>query len=313
MRVSVIVPTYKRPASLLRCLDALTRQDMAPDEVLVVARREDEFSLQVASERRADPIRLVLLDVPPACPGVVAALNAGVDISSGDVICLTDDDAEPRSDWISRIVAAFNRDQTIGAVGGRDWIHYNRGSEDGAAATVGTITPMGRLIGNHHLGVGPPRDVDVLKGVNLSVRGHLLRRVRVDERLIGVGTEHHWELALCLAVRRMGYRIVYDPAIAVEHRPQPRVDESRDFGPRELRDAAHNETLALLEYLPPVRRIAHLLWVTVIGSRAAPGLAQVARLFFSTGDPKLSLLGGNLAGRRLAALTYLRSRRSGVK
>jgi hypothetical protein len=33
----------------------------------------------------------------------------------------------------------------------------------------------------------------------------------------------------------MGYRIVYDPAIAVDHRPQPRIAEAREFGPRTYR------------------------------------------------------------------------------
>jgi GT2 family glycosyltransferase len=312
MRLSVIVPTYKRPESLSRCLDALTRQDTEPDEVLVVARRDDDASRQCIGTRRGEPIRLVLIDVPPGCPGCVAALSAGVDASCGEIVSFTDDDAEPRPDWISRILAAFGRDHSIGAVGGRDWIYHDGRRENGATTTVGIITPWGRVIGNHHLGVGPLRDVAVLKGVDLSVRGNLIRQIGFDTRLRGSGTEHHWELDVCLRLLRMGFRIVYDPCIAVDHHPQPRVDDSREFGPRQVRDAAHNETLALLEHLPPVGRATHLLWTTAIGTRGSPGLAQAARLFFTTGDPKLQLLWGNLIGRGLAILTYLQSRQGRV-
>jgi cellulose synthase/poly-beta-1,6-N-acetylglucosamine synthase-like glycosyltransferase len=297
-----------RPESLSRCLDALVRQDRQADEILVVVRRDDEASRQHIRMRGGESIRPVPIDVPTGRPGFVAALNAGVDASSGEIVCLTDDDAEPRPDWIFRILATYAADPKIGAVGGRDWIYEGEWLVDGAEPVVGTISWLGTTPGNHHLGVGPARDVDVLKGVNLSMRGDLLRRIRFDKRLLGRGTEHHSELMLCLTLRRLGYRIVYDPAIAVEHRPQPRVGGSRGYGPIEVRAASHNETLAFLEHLPPMGRAVHLLWTTAIGTRGAPGLAQAIRLLLSTGDPKPRLLWGNVTGRGLAVLTYLRSR-----
>src|SRR5215472_16694298 len=103
MRVSVIVPTYNRPESLSRCLDALARQDAQPEEILVVVRHDDEPSRRHVDARRNEPIRLLPLYVPAGHPGLVAALNAGAHASSGEVVCLTDDDAEPHADWISRI------------------------------------------------------------------------------------------------------------------------------------------------------------------------------------------------------------------
>ncbi|NTX23610.1 glycosyltransferase family 2 protein, partial [Burkholderia cepacia] len=42
MKISVLVPTYRRPADLARCLLALQRQQRLPDEVIVVARPEDD-------------------------------------------------------------------------------------------------------------------------------------------------------------------------------------------------------------------------------------------------------------------------------
>lgn len=305
--MSVIVPTYRRPESLARCLQALIAQDTRPDEILVVARREDSDSQRLLAGHEEESICLVTLDVPAGRPGVVAALSAGVAASSGEIVCFTDDDAEPHPDWISRILATFAVDDSIGAVGGRDWMPDDDCIEDEAEAIVGTVSRWGRVIGRHHLGVGLPRDVAVLKGVNLSVRGDLIRQVGFDARLRGSTTEHHWELGLCLTLRRIGFRIVYDPAIAVDHKPQPRVAETREFGPRQVRDAAHNETLALLENLPRIGRGAHLLRATAIGTGTVPGLAQTARLLLSTGAPQLRLLYANLAGRGLAVLTYLDS------
>jgi GT2 family glycosyltransferase len=309
VRTSVVVPTYRRPAALGRCLDALARQSEPADEVLVVARSEDEASRRCVGERGEGSVRLVLIEVPAGQPGFVAALNAGIAASRGEIVCLTDDDAEPWPDWLARIGAAFAADPKVGAVGGRDWVYFGDRLEEGDGSDVGTVSWWGRTIGRHHLGSGPARDVAVLKGVNLSARGELIREVGFDRRLRGRTTEHHSELGLCLRLRRMGYRVVYDPATAVDHRPQPRTAEAREFDPSQVRDSAFNESLALLEHLSLPGCLAHLLWTTAIGTRSSPGLAQTVRLLLTTGRPRLALLAGNLQGRALAVATFLRSRR----
>jgi len=43
-----------------------------------------------------------------------------------------------------------------------DWVYHGTQLEDGARKVIGRC--IGRVIGNHHLGVGEPREVDVLKG-----------------------------------------------------------------------------------------------------------------------------------------------------
>ena len=312
VRTSVVVPTYRRPEALSCCLEALADQESTPDEIIVVVRREDHASRTVIQDW-GKAVRLVSIDVPAGLPGVVRALNAGIAASTGDVVCLTDDDAEPRSNWIAQITQTFSSDPRIAAVGGRDWVFHNGKVEDGAEVHVGTISWFGRITGNHHLGVGPPRDVAVLKGVNLSVRADLIRQVGVDTRLRAISTEHHWELGLCLKLIKMGYRIVYDPAIAVDHRPRPRVNEQRDYGEREVRDAAHNETLAVLEYLPPHKRLLYLCWAIAIGTRVTPGFVSAARQSLSLGDGTLPLLRANLSGRTQAIRTYFRSRFCGSR
>ncbi len=305
MRVSVVVPTYKRPQSLARCLDALERQLHPAREILVVARVEDAASQEVV-RARAQPVRLVLVERP----GVVAAMNAGIDASSGDVVALTDDDAVPHEDWLARMAAMYESDESarVAAVGGRDWVHTKQGRLlDDSAHSVGEVSWFGRVTGNHHLGVGPPRDVEVLKGVNLSVRGDLLREVRIDERLRGVGTEHHWEVALCLTLASRGFRIVYDPGIAVDHHLQERVEDSRRFDASELRDSTFNETLALLEYLPTWRRASYVAWAFAIGTSSMPGVVQMLRSLPGRGGTSWSQFRGAQAGLIQGMRAYRRS------
>lgn len=303
MRVTVVIPTYKRPQSLARCLDAIARQQRPADETIVVVRGEDLASGELA-RTRAGPVRVVRVDRP----GVVAAMNAGIDASHGDVVALTDDDAAPHADWIVRLLAVYEGDPRVAAVGGRDLLHFDGEPwSGGSTLQVGTISRIGVITGNHHMGTGPARDVDVLKGANLSVRGDLLRELRIDERLRGIGTEHHWELALCLALRRRGLRVVYDPDIAVDHFPQPRIDDSRQFSPLELRDSTHNKTVAVLEHLAARSQVAYLAWAFALGTGTEPGLALLPRALARGGG--WARFHATQAGLLDAVRTVRRSRR----
>jgi hypothetical protein len=167
---------------------------------------------------------------------------------------------------------------------------------------VGRLTYYGRILGNHHLGVGGLREVDILKGVNLSVRGDLARAIGIDPRLRGTTTEHHWEIDLCLQMKKRGQAVFYDPGIVVDHRPTARVGETRTFGERQVRDAAHNETLALLRYLSTGRALLHLGFASLAGNRPAPG---IVRLLSERASPRAVL--ANLRGRALAVATHARA------
>ena len=281
MLVSVLVPTYLRHHDLARCLAALRVQRRAPDEVLVTLREEDEESRALADELASSwP---ALRTVPVARRGVVAAMNVALAAAAGDVLAFTDDDAEPWEDWLERIVAVLEAEPDVGGVGGRD----EQAAAPGARKTVGRLQWFGRTIGNHHLGVGPARDVDVLKGVNCAIRLPLLRAAGFDERLRGPGAQVHWELALCLAIRRAGWRLVYDPAIRVRHHVGVRHDADQlhrgrfDVAPHA--DAVFNETLVLAEHLPPARRAAFALWSATIGTSAEPGLLLLPRVLVRDG------------------------------
>lgn len=276
MKISVLVPTYRRPADLARCLLALQRQQRLPDEVIVVARPEDDAT----HERLADPAvggGLPLRIVPVDVPGQVAALNKGLDTASGDIVAITDDDAAPRADWLARIEAAFAADPRVGAVGGRDWVHEKGRVLDESRECVGRLTLSGKIIGNHHLGVGGAREVDTLKGANMSYRRAAIARLRFDTRLRGAGAQTHNDTAFSMEVQRAGWKLMYDPAIAVDHYPAERFDDDRRDAAslNAIANGAYNLQLTLREHLPPLRREIAWWWWTLVGTRVYPGLAHL--------------------------------------
>jgi GT2 family glycosyltransferase len=239
-------------------------------------------------------------------------MEHGLSLATGRLVALTDDDAEPRPDWIARLVATFATDARIGAVGGRDWQPRERGS----AERVGRVQWFGRVVGRHHLGAGPARDVDVLKGVNCAFRAPLLRAVGFDARLRGSGAQMHWELGVCLPLRRAGWRLVYDPSIAVDHHVEVRAGTDQvhrgRFASDAYVDAVHNEALVIGEHLHGLSRAVFSAWSAVAGTTAAPGAMAALRLRAQGHAWAWDAWKASRAGRALARSTHARTSRSGV-
>ncbi len=86
--VSVIVPTYNRPARLRECLRAIARQTFSDFEVIVV--NDGGVPIEADIEGiREQPVRVLN---QPARRGHVAARNRAVEIARGQYIALCDDD-----------------------------------------------------------------------------------------------------------------------------------------------------------------------------------------------------------------------------
>ncbi len=291
VKVSVIVPTYRRTADLARCLAALEAQERRADEVIVIARHDDYATLDWLRTREAgrpDPRRWIVLVHKP---GVVAAYNLGVDSACGDVLCFTDDDAAPHPDWIARIARAFESDAALGGLGGRDIVHERNGILQGQKPRVGLVRWYGRTIGNHHIGHGAAREVQVLKGVNMAFRREAIGALRFDSRLRGTGAQVHCEMAFSLDVQRRGWTLIYDPSLLVEHFPAARSDEDQRFTFNDVAfyNASFNLRLIMCEYLSPAGRWAFVAYSTLIGDRADPGFLRALSLAFECGGVELAL------------------------
>ncbi|WP_061167341.1 glycosyltransferase family 2 protein [Caballeronia hypogeia] len=274
MKVSVVVPTYRRPADLKRCLAALRVQTRCPDEVLVIARPEDDATARRLAIELKSANGFVLRVIDTGAGGQVAALNRGLESAAGDIIAITDDDAAPRPDWIERIAHAFEANDRLGAIGGRDWVHEKGRVLDGSRHEIGVIRKSGRVVGNHHLGVGPARAVRMLKGANMSYRRAAIASLRFDTRLRGAGAQVHNDMAFSMSVRRAGWTVIYDPLIAVDHFPAERFDDDRRDAQTlgALTDAAYNFHLILSEELESFDREIAWLWHALIGTRVYPGV-----------------------------------------
>lgn len=298
-RVSIVVPSYRRPDRLQRSLDALARQSRPADEILVVCRREDAATHALAGATSG--VRRV--EVQDA--GVLAAMRAGARAAGGEVIGFVDDDAEAREGWLEGVMAHLD-DPAVGAVGGRDLVDHVPGATP--QRDVGRITAVGKLVGAHHLGIGPARDVDVLKAANMVFRRPALA---LPDGLRGAGAQVHFEVATSLWAIDRGWRLVYDPALVVDHLAGPRFDD--DARGAQSRDAtanaAYNLTICLGTLRPDLRR-RRLAYGVLAGDKELPGLLRAGWAIANRDMKATARLLPSIRGQLTA---YAELRRTGTK
>ncbi|MDQ1431288.1 MAG: hypothetical protein QOF40_1890 [Actinomycetota bacterium] len=270
--VDIVIPSFRRPVALGRCLAGLGAQEQPPDRVIVAARTDDTPTWDTA---RAAASELPIEIAPVDAPGLVNALVAGVAATRSPRVAFTDDDAVPHPGWLAGLTALLD-EPGVGAAGGRDLVP---GQTEPGRRNVGTLARWGRLTGDHHLGRGPAREVHVLKGVNMAYRSDALAVPRPGV-LQGRGTQMHTEALMCAWARTRGWRVMYDPAITVDHRL---MDDEKLAGAGAVADAdrdeeawsagAHNRMLGTIAS-DRDRAAVHAAYGLLVGCREAPGVGR---------------------------------------
>ncbi len=276
MNLSVIIPTMHRSEDLRRCLGALKAQARPADEVIVVIGPGDAAAMRVFAEVAAGTAGWRALPAPR--PSVVEALNLGLGLARGDIIVLTDDDAEAPPVWLARIEQWFLRDEKIGAVGGRDHQLVPARPEVAnppLARRVGQFNGYGLLIGNHHCGARQsPLQVDVIKGVNFAFRRAAFGPMAIDGYLISRGAEVGWELDICQTIRRANWRLIYDNDVFVHHHIGPRIagDDRENIASVGALRRVQNTAYLTAKYQPAWQMLLVSARMVLAGSRGQPGL-----------------------------------------
>lgn len=159
--------------------------------------------------------------------GFPAGCNLAAARAQGAYLVFLNDDTEVAPGWLDSLVRAADEHPQAGAIGSR--LLFADGSLQEAGGVVwrdGTTAQVGR---------GPPpatrrygclRPVDYCSGASLLVR-------RSTWNLTGGFDEDYFpgyyeDVDLCLAIRRHGQQVLYEPRSQVVHHVSPPVDEGVD-------------------------------------------------------------------------------------
>lgn len=112
MNVSIVIPVYNEAANLPACLDAIARQSVRPEEVIVVDNNSSDATLKIAA--RYPFVRIVT----ETRQGTVFARNAGFKAAKGEILCRIDADTRIPTDWVETVSRAFHDNHDVAAVTG---------------------------------------------------------------------------------------------------------------------------------------------------------------------------------------------------
>jgi rhamnosyltransferase len=112
--ISVVIPVKNGGADLVRCLDAIGRQEVdAAVEVVVVDSGSTDGSVERARSRGAR-----VHEIPAQEFGHGRTRNLGASLASGDVLVFTSQDAYAADEhWLARLVEPLTRDVLAGSYG----------------------------------------------------------------------------------------------------------------------------------------------------------------------------------------------------
>lgn len=119
-RISVVVPTYRRPDLLERCLAALLRQTLPARDYEIIVCDDGPSDAALDTVRRlAPPVGGPAVRYVPVTEtqGPAGARNAGWRQARADIIAFTDDDTVPDPAWLAAGLAAMAPD--VDALSGR--------------------------------------------------------------------------------------------------------------------------------------------------------------------------------------------------
>jgi GT2 family glycosyltransferase len=272
--LSVVIPTYQRPVWLRRAVGSLLQQDRPPDELVLVARDTDVDTHTAIEELRRVGGPAEIRPEFVSAPGFLPPVEKGLRTAGGDIVAVMDDDAEAVDGWASRLLSHYD-DAMVGAVGGR----CINCTEEGPVPVpdtdrVGYVNRRGQFVGRmfYRPTFTDPVSVEFLMGGNMSFRREVARRLEFDMSL-NQNVAQGYEVDLGLQTRRMGWKILFDPQIAIRHYSAPRaVVGMRASDGESALWYAFNHVRVSLRRLPLLRGSLSVAYELIIGERRAPGL-----------------------------------------
>jgi glycosyltransferase involved in cell wall biosynthesis len=210
--ISVVVAVKNERPHIRKCIEALSRQNYAPYEVIVVDGMSTDGTYELLEElQETHDFRLLRNPLENAAAG----RNRGIETARGDIVAFVDGDAVPYDDWLSQISRLFVEHDVAG-VGGPDLLPGDSIYKSKAIGRVMT-SPLARggqlNPSTQHTMEKGTSYVDHIPTCNLALRRSVVEEVGMFDEAFVKGQD----LELNHRIRRAGHRLLYSSRVRVVH------------------------------------------------------------------------------------------------
>jgi glycosyltransferase involved in cell wall biosynthesis len=205
---SVLICTYNRAELLDMALEALVnRTTEKPDQVVVVNGGDEGADVVVRRYQKDGGMQMEL--VKTVNKNLAASRNVGLPHCTGDIVAMTDDDAEVFPDWVTKMKQTHEYHPEAGGVGGAVIGAESENSLRNRIANLAVFSSPGQS-----------GYVRTIAGVNVSYKRAALDQAGLQDEILfrGEDVDFNWR------IKKLGYEIYYSPEIRVIHHHRPTIN-----------------------------------------------------------------------------------------
>ena len=206
---SVVIPNWNGRHWLPRCLDAVSRQELPPSEVIVIDNGSADGSLEYLLREHPEVQVLTM----GQNTGFAHAANAGLRAARSELVALINTDVVLEPDWLARVVPAIFSSEDVASVACKmldladPALLYDAGD---VLRRDGACEQRGRFERDDGRWDQPGEVFGACAGAALYCRSALLDIGGFDERFFA----YLEDVDLALRLRLTGWRCRYEPAVA---------------------------------------------------------------------------------------------------
>ena len=211
IRCSIIIPVFNQLSFTRNCLEALNKH--TPEELyemVIVDNASSDGTAEYLSKFNRD-IKLI---TNKENLGFAKACNQAVTAAAGKYLVFLNNDTVPQSGWLKELVNLAESNPEIGIVGSK--LLYPDGTVQHAGIELinGMPDHPFRYARSDHPEVCQVKELDMVTGACLLIRKDLFEKCGLFDEAFLNGVE---DIDLCLKVRRLGYKVVYNPKSVLYH------------------------------------------------------------------------------------------------
>lgn len=215
--VSVIIVNWNGKDHLVKCLSSLSKQGYKNIEVVLVDNASIDGSVGYVG--RNFPKTRIIINKKNL--GFAEANNIGYKISNGDYVLFLNNDTCVTKNFLTELITAVEKDDSIGCVQSKILLMDNPGYLDSAGSL---FTPTGFL---YHYGAykkntlryNQSLDLFSARGACMLFKRAVLEKVKVERDIFDSNYFAYFEETdLCHRILMAGYRVVYVPNSIIYHK-----------------------------------------------------------------------------------------------
>lgn len=211
-KVSIIIPVHNQYSFTMKCLLSVKQNTTLKDyEIIIVDDCSTDQTKRI--ENCVSNTKIIRNEINK---GFLLNCNIGVKEAKGEYIYLLNNDTYILPNAINKLVEILDCDENVGAVGSK--LIYPDGKLQGAGSAVmknGNVYSIGHLETPFDEKYNYLKEVDYCCGASLMIRKSIWDLLGgFDELFIPAYFE---ETDLCLQIKKLGYKVMYQPESEVIH------------------------------------------------------------------------------------------------